>query len=204
MKITPAHDFNDFEVGRRHALEMINILDQEARINENAPEAYRGLDRFAARERIVADMEAAGLLEKIEDHTHMVPFGDRGGVPIEPWLTEQWYADAATLANPAIEAVEQGRTRFVPENWSKTYYEWMRNIQPWCISRQLWWGHQIPAWYGPDETVFVAHDEAAAAEKARAHYGRDVELRRDPDVLDTWFSSALWPFSTLGWPEKTP
>ena len=204
VKITPAHDFNDFEVGRRHDLEMINILDQEARINENAPEAYRGLDRFAARERIVADMEAAGLLEKIEDHTHMVPFGDRGGVPIEPWLTEQWYADAATLAKPAIEAVEQGRTRFVPENWSKTYYEWMRNIQPWCISRQLWWGHQIPAWYGPDETVFVAHDEAAAAEKARAHYGRDVELRRDPDVLDTWFSSALWPFSTIGWPEETP
>ena len=204
VKITPAHDFNDFEVGRRHDLEMINVLDQEARINDNAPEAYRGLDRFAAREKIVADMEALGLLEKIEDHTHMVPFGDRGGVPIEPWLTEQWYADAATLARPAIEAVEAGKTRFVPENWSKTYFEWMRNIQPWCISRQLWWGHQIPAWYGPDETVFVAHDEAAAAEKARAHYGRDVALRRDPDVLDTWFSSALWPFSTLGWPEKTP
>ena len=204
VKITPAHDFNDFEVGRRHDLEMINVLDQEARINDNAPEAYRGLDRFAAREKIVADMEALGLLEKIEDHTHMVPFGDRGGVPIEPWLTEQWYADAATLAKPAIEAVETGKTRFVPENWSKTYFEWMRNIQPWCISRQLWWGHQIPAWYGPDETVFVAHDEAAAAEKARAHYGRDVALRRDPDVLDTWFSSALWPFSTLGWPEKTP
>jgi len=204
VKITPAHDFNDFEVGRRHDLEMINVLDQEARINENAPEAYRGLDRFAAREKIVADMEAAGLLEKIEDHVHMVPFGDRGGVPIEPWLTEQWYADAATLAKPAIEAVEQGKTRFVPENWSKTYYEWMRNIQPWCISRQLWWGHQIPAWYGPDETVFVAHDEAAAAVKARAHYGKEVELWRDPDVLDTWFSSALWPFSTLGWPEKTP
>jgi valyl-tRNA synthetase len=204
VKITPAHDFNDFEVGRRHNLEMINVLDQEARINENAPEAYRGLDRFAAREKIVDDLDALGLLEKIEDHTHMVPFGDRGGVPIEPWLTEQWYADAATLAKPAIEAVEQGKTRFVPENWTKTYYEWMRNIQPWCISRQLWWGHQIPAWYGPDETIFVAHDEAAAAEKARAHYGKDVELRRDPDVLDTWFSSALWPFSTLGWPEKTP
>ncbi len=204
VKITPAHDFNDFEVGRRHDLEMINVLDQEARINENAPEAYRGLDRFEAREKIVADLDALGLLEKIEDHTHMVPFGDRGGVPIEPWLTEQWYADAATLAKPAIEAVEQGKTRFVPENWTKTYYEWMRNIQPWCISRQLWWGHQIPAWYGPDETVFVAHDEAAAAEKARAHYGKDVELRRDPDVLDTWFSSGLWPFSTLGWPEKTP
>jgi len=204
VKITPAHDFNDFEVGRRHDLEMINILDAEARINENAPEAYRGLDRFEARQRIVADMEAQGLLAAVEDHTHMVPFGDRGGVPIEPWLTEQWYADAKTLARPAIEAVEQGRTRFVPENWSKTYFEWMRNIQPWCISRQLWWGHQIPAWYGPDRAVFVAHDEEGALAKARAHYGEDVALERDPDVLDTWFSSALWPFSTLGWPDQTP
>jgi valyl-tRNA synthetase len=204
VKITPAHDFNDFEVGKRHDLEMINILDREARINENAPEAYRGLDRFEARERVVADMEAQGLLVEIEDHTHMVPFGDRGGVPIEPWLTEQWYADAATLAAPAIKAVEEGKTKFVPENWTKTYYEWMRNIQPWCISRQLWWGHQIPAWYGPDGEVFVAHDEDAAQVKARAHYGKDVALERDPDVLDTWFSSALWPFSTLGWPEETP
>ena len=204
VKITPAHDFNDFEVGKRHDLEMINILDREARINENAPEAYRGLDRFEARERIVADMEALDLLVEIEEHTHMVPFGDRGGVPIEPWLTEQWYADAATLAAPAIKAVEEGKTKFVPENWNKTYYEWMRNIQPWCISRQLWWGHQIPAWYGPDREIFVAHDEDAARVKARAHYGKDVELERDPDVLDTWFSSALWPFSTLGWPEETP
>jgi valyl-tRNA synthetase len=204
VKITPAHDFNDFEVGKRHDLEMINILDREARINDNAPEAYRGLDRFEARERIVADMEALELLVEIEEHTHMVPFGDRGGVPIEPWLTEQWYADAATLAAPAIKAVEEGKTKFVPENWNKTYYEWMRNIQPWCISRQLWWGHQIPAWYGPDREIFVAHDEDAARVKARAHYGKDVELERDPDVLDTWFSSALWPFSTLGWPEETP
>ena len=204
VKITPAHDFNDFEVGRRNNLEMINIFDKEARINENAPEVYQGLDRFEARGRIVADMESLGLLAEIEDHTHMVPFGDRGGVPIEPWLTEQWYADAKTLAEPAIRAVEDGRTNFVPETWTKTYFEWMRNIQPWCISRQLWWGHQIPAWYGPDGEVFVAHDEDAAALKARSHYGGDVALERDPDVLDTWFSSGLWPFSTLGWPEKTP
>ncbi|MBT6205500.1 MAG: valine--tRNA ligase, partial [Rhodospirillaceae bacterium] len=157
-----------------------------------------------ARERIVVDMEAAGLLVTIDEHTHMVPYGDRGGVPIEPYLTEQWYADAKTLAEPAIKAVEDGRTKFVPENWTKTYYEWMRNIQPWCISRQLWWGHQIPAWYGPDGAIFVAHDEDAARVKAKAHYGEDVALERDPDVLDTWFSSALWPFSTLGWPEDTP
>ncbi|MBC6439827.1 MAG: valine--tRNA ligase [Rhodospirillales bacterium] len=204
VKITPAHDFNDFEVGKRHNLEMINILDAEARINENAPAAYRGLDRFEARERIVADMEADGFLETIDEHLHQVPFGDRGGVPIEPWLTEQWYADARTLAEPAIRAVEEGKTCFVPENWTRTYYEWMRNIQPWCISRQLWWGHQIPAWYGPDGEVFVAHDEEAARLRAREHYGEDVPLERDPDVLDTWFSSALWPFSTLGWPEDTP
>ena len=203
VKITPAHDFNDFEVGRRHGLESINVLDQLAHINGNAPERYRGLERFAARSRVVADMEAEGLVEMIEPHTHMVPYGDRGGVPIEPWLTEQWFADAATLAKPAIEAVERGRTVFVPRNWEKTYFEWMRNIQPWCISRQLWWGHQIPAWYGPDDRVFVAYSEAEAQAEAERHYGHAVELRRDPDVLDTWFSSALWPFSTLGWPERT-
>src|SRR5690606_31335624 len=163
VKITPAHDFNDFEVGRRHGLEMISVIDLQGRINENAPEAYRGLDRFEARKAVVADMEAAGLLEKVEPHTHMVPYGDRGGVPIEPLLTEQWYADAATLAKPAIEAVETGRTRFVPESATKTYYDWMRNIQPWCISRQLWWGHRIPAWYGPDGEIFVAYDDAEAA-----------------------------------------
>ncbi len=204
VKITPAHDFNDFEVGRRHTLDMINILDDQARINEFAPEKYVGLDRFEAREAVVADLEAVGALEKVEDYVHMVPFGDRGGVPIEPWLTDQWYCDAATLAKPAIEAVESGRTTFVPANWTKTYYDWMRNIQPWCISRQLWWGHQIPAWYGPDGTVFVEESAEAAEEAARAHYGETRPLVRDEDVLDTWFSSALWPFSTLGWPEETP
>jgi valyl-tRNA synthetase len=203
VKITPAHDFNDFEVGRRHGLEMINVLDAEARINENAPEPYRGLDRFEARERIVADLEAQGLVEKIDDHVHMVPYGDRGGVPIEPWLTEQWYVDAAELAKEAIRAVEDGRTVFVPKQWEKTYFDWMRNIQPWCVSRQLWWGHQIPAWYGPDGHIFVEDSEADAARAAERHYGRKVELSRDEDVLDTWFSSALWPFSTLGWPAKT-
>ena len=204
VKMTPAHDFNDFEVGRRHDLEVVNILDEKARINDNAPEAYRGLDRFEARKRVVADIEALGLLERVEDHVHMVPYGDRGGVPIEPYLTDQWYVDAATLAKPAIEAVEQGRTKFFPENWSKTYFEWMRNIQPWCVSRQLWWGHQIPAWYGPDGEIFVEMSEAAAQAAAEAHYGKAVDLTRDEDVLDTWFSSALWPFSTLGWPEQTP
>jgi len=203
VKITPAHDFNDFEVGRRAGLEMINVFDRTAHLNDLVPEKYRGMERFAARKAVVADMEALGLVEKIEPHTHMVPYGDRGGVPIEPYLTEQWFCDAATLARPAIEAVEQGRTVFVPENWSKTYFEWMRNIQPWCISRQLWWGHRIPAWYGPDGQVFVAHDEAAAQAEADAHYGRREDLVRDPDVLDTWFSSALWPFSTLGWPDET-
>ena len=204
VKITPAHDFNDFEVGKRHGLDMVNVLDEEAHITGDVPEVYRGLDRFEARKKIVVDMEVQGLLAGVEDHVHMVPYGDRGGVPIEPYLTDQWYVDAATLAKPAIEAVEQGRTRFVPENWTKTYYEWMRNIQPWCISRQLWWGHQIPAWYGPDGEIFVAHDEAGARAAADGHYGKPVELTRDPDVLDTWFSSALWPFSTLGWPEETP
>jgi valyl-tRNA synthetase len=204
VKITPAHDFNDFEVGKRHGLPAINVLTADARINEAAPEAYRGLDRFDARKRIVADLEAIGALVKIEPHIHLVPHGDRGGVPIEPWLTTQWYVDAARLAGPAIAAVEQGRTVFVPQAWEKTYFHWMRNIEPWCISRQLWWGHQVPAWYAPDGTVFVDYDEAGAARQASAQFGRDVTLVRDPDVLDTWFSSALWPFSTLGWPERTP
>ena len=203
VKMTPAHDFNDFEVGRRHDLELINIFDQHAVLNENVPEAYRGLSRKDARKKVIADMEALGLVERVEDHVHVIPHGDRSGEIIEPWLTDQWYVDAETLAGPAIEAVEKGDTVFVPKNWEKTYFEWMRNIQPWCISRQLWWGHRIPAWYGPDGEIFVAltQDEAAAA--AAAHYGRSVALTRDPDVLDTWFSSALWPFSTLGWPEQT-
>jgi valyl-tRNA synthetase len=202
VKITPAHDFNDFEVGRRHDLEMINIFDEVAHLNDNVPEPYRGMERFEARQKVVADLEAEGLVEAVEEHRHTVPYGDRGGVPIEPWLTEQWYVDAATLAQPAIEAVEAGRTVFVPKQWENTYFEWMRNIQPWCISRQLWWGHQIPAWYGPDGQIFVEMTEAEAA--AAAHYGEAVTLTRDADVLDTWFSSGLWPFSTLGWPEATP
>ena len=204
VKITPAHDFNDFEVGRRHDLEMINVFDEHAALNDNAPEAYRGLDRFEARKRIVADMEAAGLLEKTEEIANTVPYGDRSNVVIEPWLTDQWYVDAATLAKPAIAAVETGETVFVPKTWEKTYFEWMRNIQPWCISRQLWWGHQIPAWYGPDGEIFVAESEDEAEAMAFAHYGDGRPLKRDEDVLDTWFSSALWPFSTLGWPDETP
>ncbi|KAA0684735.1 valine--tRNA ligase [Azospirillum brasilense] len=205
VKITPAHDFNDFEVGRRNNLAAINIMDRDARITgDEVPEAYRGLDRYEARKKVVAELEALGLLEKIEPHTHMVPHGDRSGVAIEPWLTDQWYVDAATLAKPAIEAVETGKTVFVPKQWENTYFEWMRNIQPWCISRQIWWGHQIPAWYGPDGHFFVEETEEAAIAAAKAHYGSDVALTRDQDVLDTWFSSALWPFSTLGWPDETP
>jgi valyl-tRNA synthetase len=244
VKITPAHDFNDFEVGRRHNLEMINIFDQDARLNDNAPEAYRRLLRFDARKKVLADLEAAGLIEKVEDHTLMVPHHDRSGVVVEPWLTDQWYANAGALAKPAIEAVETGQTVFVPRQWENTFFEWMRNIQPWCISRQLWWGHQIPAWYGPftnqdgqlayeigaggKNKVFVAESESDAIAQANNIYGKPVKilssvydlvqehvlkemkddnrtvfLWRDPDVLDTWFSSALWPFSTLGWPEPT-
>jgi len=204
VKITPAHDFNDFEVGKRHNLPQINILDRDAKLNDNVPEAYRGMDRYDARKKVVAEMEELGLLDKIEPHTLQAPYGDRSGVVIEPWLTDQWYVDAATLAKPALEAVETGKTKFHPKHWENTYYEWMRNIQPWCISRQIWWGHQVPAWYGPDGHVFVEMDEAAAAAAATKHYGKAVALTRDTDVLDTWFSSALWPFSTLGWPEKTP
>ncbi len=203
VKITPAHDFNDFEVGKRHKLEMINIFDRHACLNEEVPEKYRGLERFEARKIIVADMEELELLEKIEAHVHTVPHGDRSGMPVEPWLSEQWYCDAKTLAQPALKAVEEGKTKFVPEQWTNTYYAWMRNIEPWCISRQLWWGHQIPAWYGPDGKHFVAQTQAEAQEQADKHYGKPVTLKRDEDVLDTWFSSALWPFSTLGWPENT-
>jgi len=203
VKITPAHDFNDFEVGKRCDLERINVLDMHACITDDdfIPEAYRGLDRFEARRAIVADMEAGGFLVKVEPHSHTVPYGDRGGVVIEPWLTDQWYVDAETLAKPAIEAVESGKTKFIPKNWEKTYYEWMRNIQPWCVSRQLWWGHQIPAWYAEDGTYFVEESEAEAQAAADAHYGEATALTQDEDVLDTWFSSAMWPFGTQGWPE---
>jgi valyl-tRNA synthetase len=204
VKITPAHDFNDFEVGRRHGLELINIFDRDARLTDAVPPVYRGLERFEARKRVLADLEAAGLIERIEDHVLMVPYHDRSGVVIEPWLTDQWYCNAAELAKPAIAAVESGRTQFVPRQWENTFFEWMRNIQPWCISRQLWWGHQIPAWYAPDGSVFVAESEKEAAQDAAAKFGVVVPLRRDEDVLDTWFSSGLWPFSTLGWPDDTP
>ena len=241
VKITPAHDFNDFEVGKRHDLPMPSVLDKTAHITVTEIEdvlaaserqineaivsdpglahdinkefgaaqpafvrSLEGLDRFAARRAIVAELERLGLIEKIEPHTHQVPHGDRGGVPIEPLLTTQWYCNAAVLAKPAIEAVESGRTVFVPKQWENTFFTWMRDIQPWCISRQLWWGHRIPAWYGPDGSVFVAKDGDEAAALALAHYGRAEPLAQDEDVLDTWFSSGLWPFSTLGWPEKTP
>ncbi|WP_137156136.1 valine--tRNA ligase [Rhizobium sp. FKL33] len=239
VKMTPAHDFNDFEVGKRAGLRMINIMTTDGKItladnddfleDLNRTDALAqliaeldGVERFAARKKIVEMFEGWELLEKIEPHTHMVPHGDRGGVPIEPRLTEQWYVDAATLAKPAIASVREGRTKFVPKNWEKTYFEWMENIQPWCVSRQLWWGHQIPAWYGPDGTVFVEKTEEEALHAAIQYYiahegpwkawvEEKLEemkpgeiLTRDEDVLDTWFSSALWPFSTLGWPDKTP
>src|SRR5438045_541917 len=204
VKITPAHDFNDFEVGRRHGLELINIFDRDAHLTDAVPEAYRGLDRVEARKRVLADLEAAALIERVDDHVLMVPHHDRSGVVIEPWLTDQWYCNAGELAKPAIAAVESGRTPFVPRQWEEPFFEWMPNIQPWCISRQLWWGHQIPAWYAPDGTVFVAESEEEAAREAIAKLGAPVPLRREEDVLDTWFSSGLWPFSTLGWPEKTP
>ena len=204
VKITPAHDFNDFEVGRRNDLDLINIFDRDANLNENVHDAYKGMERFTAREKVIAEMDALGLLEKIEDNEMMVPYGDRSGVVIEPWLTDQWFVDAETLAQPAIKAVEEGRTKFVPKHWENTYFEWMRNIQPWCVSRQIWWGHQIPAWFGPDGEIFVELTEEEAQTAADKHYGKPTEITRDEDVLDTWFSSALWPFSTLGWPEETP
>ena len=237
VKITPAHDFNDFEVGKRHKLPAINVLTVDAKItigdnedflrdadvdtNSALWQTLDGLDRFEARKRIVALMEEGGYLAKVEPHRHAVPHGDRGGVPIEPFLTDQWYVNAEEMAKPAIASVREGRTNFVPKNWEKTYFDWMENIQPWCISRQLWWGHQIPAWYGPDGHVFVEKTEQQALDAAVEYYlalegpwKAWVEdklenfkpgeiLTRDEDVLDTWFSSALWPFSTLGWPQKT-
>ncbi len=238
VKITPAHDFNDFEVGKRHRLPQISVLDREGRLtlsgNEDflrgLPEGalmladeFDGMDRFAARKAIVARLEEFGFLDKIEPHAHMVPHGDRSNAVIEPYLTDQWYVDAKKMARPAMAAVRSGETAFVPKNWEKTYFEWMENIQPWCISRQLWWGHQIPAWYGPDGKVFVAETEDEAIGHALGYYveqgvitaeqgaemasdpaKRDGFITRDEDVLDTWFSSALWPFSTLGWPDQTP
>ena len=202
VKITPAHDFNDYEVGRRHGLPMINILDDNAAINTAAPVAYQGLDRFEARTRIVADMERLGLLDKVDGHTLRVPRGDRSGVVIEPYLTNQWYVDARELAKPAIAAVENGAIQFVPKQWENTYFAWMREIQDWCISRQLWWGHRIPAWYDEAGNFYVGASEAEV--RADNALAASVVLRQDEDVLDTWFSSALWTFSTLGWPEETP
>ncbi len=201
VKITPAHDFNDYDLGKRHDLPVYNILTDDAALNDDVPEAYRGLDRFVAREKIVAEFETLGLLDKIEDYTVKIPRGDRSHAVVEPYLTDQWYVKIEPLAKPAIEAVETGKIKFVPENWSKTYFEWMYNIQDWCISRQLWWGHRVPAWYDADGNIYVGHDE----DDVRRKHGiaADVELSQDTDVLDTWFSSALWPFSTLGWPEKT-
>jgi len=201
VKITPAHDFNDYEVGLRHDLPKINIMTDDATMNENTPEQFVGMPREEAREAAVAAMEALGLLDSVKDHRMMVPRGDRSSAVVEPYLTDQWYVKIEPLAKPAIEAVETGRIKFVPQNWDKTYFEWMRNIQDWCISRQLWWGHRIPAWYDDNGNVYVGYDEA----DVRTEYSLDdsVTLTQDEDVLDTWFSSALWPFSTQGWPEKT-
>jgi valyl-tRNA synthetase len=221
VKITPAHDFNDFEVGRRHNLPVVNVMDAEGNIRLRDNEAFLmdvpssaklaqtieeldGLDRFTARASVVAMMQERELIEKTVEHTHTVPHGDRSGVPIEPFLTEQWYVNAKALATPAIASVRNGRTVIVPKHWEKTYFDWMENIQPWCVSRQLWWGHRIPAWYGPDDEIFVEETEEEAEAAALRHYGARQELTRDEDVLDTWFSSALWPFSTLGWPDETP
>ena len=217
VKITPAHDFNDFEVGRRNGCRPINVLDAEARIQiagnadflaEAQPEAdalaLDGLDRFAARKAVVALMEERGLLRAVEPNTHAVPHGDRSGVVIEPYLTDQWYVNVKPLAERALQAVRDGKTRFVPDNYEKIFFQWLENIEPWCVSRQLWWGHQIPVWYDAEGGIFVAESEAEAIAQAAAKHGREVALTRDPDVLDTWFSSALWPFSTLGWPDKTP
>lgn len=207
VKITPAHDFNDFGVGKRAGLEALNILDAFGRITAadtpDVPADYEGMDRFAARKAIVARAEEEGWLREIEKTRHVVPHGDRSGVVIEPWLTDQWYVDAHALAQPALKAVEQGDTVFEPKSYEKIYFEWLRNIEPWCISRQLWWGHRIPAWYGPNGEIYVAETEDDAREQAMADYDSEVALTQDEDVLDTWFSSALWPFSTMGWPEKT-
>src|SRR5437879_4444764 len=201
LKVTPAHDFNDYDIGQRHHLALINIFTPRATLADTVPQRFRGLERFEARKRVLAELEAGGLIERIDKHRLVVPRGDRSGAVLEPYLTDQWYVKIASLATPAIAAVEQGRTRFVPENWARTYFEWMRNIKDWCVSRQLWWGHRIPAWYDGDNNIYVGRDEAEV--RAQHRIGAGVALRQDEDVLDTWFSSALWPFSTLGWPDST-
>lgn len=202
VKITPAHDFNDYDMGKRHNLEIINILTDDAKINDIAPQKYRGLDRFVARKDIIADLDALGVLVKVDDHKLKVPRGDRSGAVIEPYLTDQWYVAVKELAKPAIEAVKSGEIKFVPQNWDKTYFQWMNNIQDWCISRQLWWGHRIPAWYDDNGKIYVGRTEVEV--RAKHDLGADISLRQDDDVLDTWFSSALWPFATMGWPKQTP
>ncbi len=201
VKITPAHDFNDFEVGKRHNLPMINVLNPDATLNENTP--YAGLTTMEARAKTIEKLTELGLMDKIEDHPMVIPYGDRSGVVIEPLMTDQWFVDAPKLAVDAIKAVEDGDMQFVPKSYEKTYFEWMRNIQPWCISRQLWWGHQMPIWYGPDDEIFCEENEEEAKAAAAKHYGKEVELTRETDVLDTWFSSGLWAFSTMGWPDET-
>lgn len=201
VKITPAHDFNDFEVGKRHNLPMINVLNPDATLNENTP--YAGLTTMEARAKTIEKLTELGLMDKIEDHPMVIPYGDRSGVVIEPLMTDQWFVDAPKLAVAAIKAVEDGDMQFVPKSYEKTYFEWMRNIQPWCISRQLWWGHQMPIWYGPDGEIFCEENEEEAKAAAAKHYGKEVELTRETDVLDTWFSSGLWAFSTMGWPDET-
>ena len=203
VKITPAHDFNDFEVGKRHNLKFINIFDEYAKINSNVPKRFHNLDRYDARKLILKELTELNLLIKEEKQKMVVPYGDRSGVVIEPWLTEQWFCNAKKLSLEPIESVKKGFTKFIPKQWENTFFHWMEHIQPWCISRQLWWGHQIPAWYGPDKKFFVAFSEKQAIEQARIYYGKEVQLIQDQDVLDTWFSSALWTFSTLGWPEKS-
>jgi len=203
LKVTPAHDFNDFEIGKRHKLEFINIFEKNGRLNKKVPKEFIGLDRFEAREKIIKILKEKSLLEKIDNIKNSIPYGDRSNSIIEPLLTEQWFADAKFLAKKAIQVVKNKKTNFFPNNWTKTYFQWMNNIQPWCISRQLWWGHRIPAWYSEDKKIFVAENEEKAKKIAKKYYKKNVVLKRDDDVLDTWFSSALWPFATLGWPKKT-
>ena len=203
LKVTPAHDFNDFEIGKRHKLEFINIFEKNGKLNSKVPNEFIGLDRFEARTKITKILKEKDLLEKIVNIKNSLPYGDRSNSIIEPLLTEQWFTDAKFLAKKAIQVVKKKKTNFFPTNWSKTYFQWMNNIQPWCISRQLWWGHRIPAWYSNDKKIFVAENENEAKKLAKKYYKKDVVLKRDDDVLDTWFSSALWPFATLGWPKKT-